>query len=105
MDLKGYGSSCLQGYFYQAQLEFLIPVKYVPYSYINWYNKELDIIIVIRLSSQEGDHGIHENLPLHVCDELTRNAQMILQMLSFGAYREVLAMVSLFSLFIEQFYY
>lgn len=42
---------------------------------------------------QEGDSGIHETLPLHVCDELTRNAQMILQMLSFGAYREVLAMV------------
>ena len=42
---------------------------------------------------QERDSGVHENLPLHVCDELTRNAQMILQMLSFGAYREVLAMV------------
>ena len=50
---------------------------------------------LIRLwcSLQEGDHGVHENLPPHVCDELTRHAQMILQMLSFGAYREVLATV------------
>lgn len=45
-------------------------------------------------SLQEGDHGVHENLPPHVCDELTRHAQMMLQMLSFGAYREVLAIVS-----------
>lgn len=52
---------------------------------------------MVTILPQEGDHGVHENLPLHVCDELTRNAQMILQMLSFGAYREVLAMVSVFN--------
>ena len=43
---------------------------------------------------QESDSGIHENLLPHQCDELTRNAQTILMMLSFGAYREVLAVVS-----------
>jgi len=40
---------------------------------------------------EESDCGVHENLSLQECDELTRNAQMILQMLHFGAYREVLA--------------
>ena len=44
--------------------------------------------------TQEGNYGVHENLPSYQLDEITRNAQMILQMLSFGAYREVLAMVS-----------
>lgn len=40
---------------------------------------------------EESDSGIHENLPPEESDKITRNAQMILQMLNFGAYREVLA--------------
>lgn len=40
---------------------------------------------------EESDVGIHDNLAPHECDELTRNAQTILMMLSYGAYREVLA--------------
>ena len=45
------------------------------------------------ISFQESDCGVHENLSLQECDELTRNAQMILQMLHLGAYWEVLAVV------------
>ena len=41
--------------------------------------------------------GIHENLTYQECDELTRNAQTIHMMLSFGAYREVLTVVSALS--------
>ncbi len=47
----------------------------------------------LSLSFQETDGGIHENIPLQDCDELTRNAQTILMRLSFGAYREILTMV------------
>ena len=43
---------------------------------------------------QDSDSGIHESLTAYECDELTRNAQTIVMMLSFGAYREVLAVVS-----------
>ncbi|CAI8043212.1 Interleukin enhancer-binding factor 2 homolog [Geodia barretti] len=39
---------------------------------------------------EETDAGVHESLPIWAMDELTRNSQMILQMLHFGAYQEIL---------------
>eukprot|EP00731_Ephydatia_muelleri_P017221 Em0010g319a len=39
---------------------------------------------------EESDDGIHDNLALHHCDELTRNAQTILQLLHLGAFKDVL---------------
>jgi interleukin enhancer-binding factor 2 len=39
---------------------------------------------------EETDAGIHETLSLWDMDELSRNAQMIVQMLHFGAYQEIL---------------
>ena len=45
---------------------------------------------MLFICPQEGDDAIHENLKPEECDQLTSNAQMILVMLQFGAYREVL---------------
>ena len=39
---------------------------------------------------QETDSGIHERYSMWEMDELSRNAQMIIQMLHFGAYQEIL---------------
>ena len=39
---------------------------------------------------QESDAGVHECLSLWDMDDLSRNAQMIIQMLHFGAYQEIL---------------
>ena len=50
----------------------------------------------LTLLFQESDDGIHDNIALHHCDELTRNAQTILQLLHFGAFKEVLHIVSVF---------
>ena len=47
----------------------------------------------LPLSLQENEDGIHDNLALHHCDELTRSAQTVLQLLHFGACKEVLQMV------------
>ena len=50
----------------------------------------LSFSLCLLIPLQETDAGVHESLPIWAMDELTRNSQMILQMLHFGAYQEIL---------------